>query len=167
MNAARPLLLACLFLLACSSSDDGSEPSHKAQSLLIGKWFMAGNVCNLGAVFNDESGYEIDVVCLLSDGTYGIEAEVGSYGATDNILDLVPELASCFLGDRNYTPYSLSYTVGANALRLATPSGLTVMDRISSDPAGLGTGTTGGGISARYGCAEDDGFVFGELEPVN
>ena len=163
------VIVACVALGACSA-ETGDDSASSSQSLLVGKWWVDGDVCNLAAVFWKEGKYEVDIICDLDDGSAGIEGESGSYAASDNVLDFVPEFASCFLEDRNYDPYSMSYTVEQNLLSLVTPSGVVVMDRLTSDPDALtdgsGNGPSGGAI-ASFGCVEEDGFYAGEVMPVN
>src|SRR5690606_16618802 len=105
--------LACLLIGGCSSSggDEESDADSEAQSKLVGKWILRGDVCDVGVVFWGEGKYEVDTVCPLTDGSYGIEAEGGSFGSGDGIVDFVPEFASCFSAGRDYSPYSMSFTV--------------------------------------------------------
>jgi hypothetical protein len=152
-------VITCFALGGCSSD---SKPSN--QSNLRGKWIVElDNYCFLGLVF-DGSSYEVDELCTLEDGSLGIEAEAGSYGASDDTIDFVPEVASCFLEDRDYDPYSLSYTVNSSVLRITAPGAVILLDKFSDDPNDVGVQ---GGAVARYGCSEADEFIFGELMPVN
>lgn len=153
------LLFALIATAGCSS-----DPDESPASSLKGKWMLdAGGYCIGGLTF-DGGTYEADLICSLESGSWGIEAEGGSYGASDTTIDFVPELASCFLPDRDYNPYSMKYSVSEDVLRLTTSTGLVTFDKISDDPNDLGPQ---GGAVAKYGCVEEDGFYAGEIMPVN
>ncbi|HEU5076317.1 MAG TPA: hypothetical protein VFU02_19125 [Polyangiaceae bacterium] len=153
------LAVLALAVMGCSS-----DPEESSSEKLRGKWMVElDEFCYLGATFND-GVYEVDVICSLESGGWGIEAELGSYGASDNTIDFVPEHASCFLPDRNYDPYTFSYSVNDDVLRLTTSGGLIMFDKFAEDPESPGPS---GGAVARYGCAEESAFIFGEIAPVN
>jgi hypothetical protein len=133
--------------------------------MLMGKWSadLAGGPaadCVIGGAFF-EKNYELDVICSLADGAFAVEAEVGTYTADGNTLISTPTHASCTLPDRNHDPSSLAYTVTSTTLRLVTPSGAIIFDKIDDDP-----NSVGGSATIRFGCIEAEGLIRSPIEPL-
>lgn len=155
-------LLGLAALAGCSGGDDDTEPNQA----LIGKWALdlpssPGDACGLAGVFW-ETKYEIDLICRLSDGSLGVEAEVGDYQADGKTLSTTPTHASCKQADRNHGPDSIAYGVSGSTLRIVTPSGAILLQKLTDDPNAVGTGTA----VIHFGCANDDAFVYAPVEAL-
>jgi hypothetical protein len=75
--------------------------------MLIGKWgadIPGSPDCVAGGSFFVNESYEADTICPLADGSYGIEAELGTYSADGSVIDLVPTQASCREPSRDHGP---------------------------------------------------------------
>jgi hypothetical protein len=152
------VVLFAVGVTACgSSSNDESDP----KDALIGKWGVdlpGSPDCVLGGVFNADGTYEADTICPLTDGSYGVEAEIGNFSADGKTIDFVPTAASCFETDRDHNPVSLGYTVTKTTLTLARPSGAIIMQRVND---------TGSGSSVvHFGCANTDKFAYSDIKPL-
>jgi hypothetical protein len=151
------LLALGLIACACSSDDAGDEP----KDALVGTWGVeipGSPGCVLGSTFAANGVYEGDTICPLDDGSYGVEAELGSYSANRNVIDFVPTQASCRQAGRDHGASSVHYSVTSKSLTLVLPSGALILEKLADGGAPSGV--------IHYGCANADGFVRSDLTPL-
>lgn len=138
-----------LAVLAGCGSDDVSDVDR-----LMGAWIATGNSasCAVAAVFGSErdNQVELDIICELEDGTIGLDAELADFTAADGVLELQTTHTTC-PGDVLEGPWTMGYEFVGDGLRLSSPSGLIVLERLDQSMPGTG--------AAQFGCFTDDGFV--------
>lgn len=132
-------------LLACGAGeDDGSDDR------LNGLWSaqVPDTFCIVGFSFEADR-YEYDLVCELNDGTFGLEAEVGSYETAGSRISFFPMQATC--PDISPAQQDFTYDIinSGQTLRLIDPTGVAVFDRVER------MASQGGGF-ARFGCFDNN-----------
>lgn len=142
----------CVIALCAGCGDDADEPR------LEGLWYFSSNTkqCDYAVVFEGDQ-YETDIVCTLESGAIGVEAEAGSFTHTDRQIVITPKLSSCH--DARDYPSTLAYEFLGERLRITTPTGVVVLERIEPTEATPGQFT--------YGCYDETGiFTPMTVEPI-
>lgn len=138
---------------ACSSA-----PTPKEQ--LEGMWATAPDAqgCIDVATFKD-SAIELDTSCLLSTGAVGLDAEVGSFAATDDTVSVAISQATCPTAKADAS-FTLSYSFLDGALRLIGANGGVSLTPFPSTPVAAG-------VAIKFGCWDGDekNFTPGPLAP--
>lgn len=122
---------------------------------LQGSWGLESDSCLLALTF-DGSQYEADVICTLTDGSIGLQAEAGTFTASGGTLTTTASHASCPLTASEVST-QLSYSFEGETLRLVTPSGILILARL--EPGG-------GSGAAIFGCYNAGLFTPREVTPV-
>jgi len=121
------------------------------------KWDLVySDGCVGGFNFDETGGYQHLYICGLTNGSFGVTMDAGSYAAVGGMLYIAAEKATC------PTPSSVSaqYTVAGGALTIVTPNGVLVFERNTSNGASF-TGTI------VYGCFDSTGaFTPSPLIPI-
>lgn len=137
----RLLAVACLVLgLGCGGGD---EPADALQ----GTWGLDVNAsCALASTFKGNV-VEIDFVCLLTDGSIGLEARVGTFTASDTTITTAITQATCPPAEvlRSET---FSYALDGSELTVVGTDGALVFQRVSD--------TGGGSGIVAFGCYDAD-----------
>lgn len=130
MNWKAGVLIAAA--LGCGGTQDGGGPvvTHPSDPL-VGTWALTSGSCVVGHTFTADAQYENDLVCQTANGSFGLQAETGSYTATPSRItftvakDTCPPPAKAYYVDYSIQAgrLSLVYSDGVEALVPYTPSG--------------------------------------------
>lgn len=150
---------------AWSSTDAYSAPDVYVPDAfvdpLIGTWIDQVDTNNVLRLKFDGTNYEVDSLSLLTDGTYGMRIDQGTYSLPNaTTVNLRLRSSTCqgvisFAGNAaNWT-----YTKSANSLSVTTSSAFLLFQRGTTSPTGMGI--------AALGCFKDDGtFIAHSSSPV-
>lgn len=148
---------ACAVAVVACGGDDKPSPEEQLQ----GTWVTEIDGCDYGVSFDDSDVYEIDFVCALQGGGYGVQAEVGKYSADDDTLRLTPTHSTCKAATG--MGGSGGYSIKGDTLTLVAKRGALQLLHIEESQK-QATGQNG---VAKFGCwNEDDTFTAGELEKL-
>jgi hypothetical protein len=137
------MCFAAVFAGGCGEDDAGPD--------LAGTWVLEGSPCVLGLVIDGRGPgtYETDFVCQLENGSFAVEADVGEYMATDDSITFRATRSSCAGSSKAGEVFTYEF-LDDNQLRLVSPEGLIVMNRVTGDdegPSAIG----------QFGCFAEDG----------
>lgn len=143
----RLCLAAVLATLGCGGCG-GGDP-------LVGTWALQLNSsCVVGYTFDDAHAYEIALICSLTSGGNGFQAEIGTYSKDAARLNFSIEKATC---SGKPTPYYVDYSIQSGPqLYMTFADGVEVLTPF--DPSGA--------AAATFGCFMADGFHAGPLAAV-
>lgn len=128
-------------LLALAGCDGGEGDALAGTS-----WGLdQGLYCAGGASFDRSHGYKIFHGCQLTDGSIGLNEEVGTYAIDGDHLSTYVHATTCPTEND-----SVLFTVTANNLTIQTPAAIIVFARSHAPPPD----TSG---LARFGCYDDAG----------
>ncbi len=137
---------------ACSSSSGGDSPSS-----IVGTWDYANASTNsgLGATFNSDGTYVLDLLRLTSGNAADAQAETGTYTVSGNTITTTPQKSSCPGPD---PVSSATYSFQGSNLELVQPSGIVVLQPDT---------TMASNIALAIGCFDSSGnFTAEPLAPV-
>ena len=121
-------------LIGCGGAGDGGDEIAN----LTGTWAVDLTAsCAAGFTFAPADEYEIDVVCSLTDGTIGMQAQVGVYVQTADALYFNPRASTC----AGTAPSAASYSVSGQRLTIVDSTGILTLQRLT--PSGAGAATFG------------------------
>jgi hypothetical protein len=122
---------------------------------LVGQWDLTdSNGCLRGLTITAGNAYEGDLICTLTDGTVGLDAELGAYSTSGNAITFNPSRASCADAVTN----TFNWSLNQNQLSIIGTNGVLVFQK---------TAPSNGNGSAVFGCYEADGlFHQMPLAPV-
>lgn len=125
-----------LLVTACGSSDGGSAPT------LDGTWqLQLANGCVATYAFKGEQWTD-NVLCELTNGSFGAEVESGAINKTADTIDFMPQSSSC-PAHAHASSAGYSFSSGQLALRFSDAT-------LVFKPAG--SSDTGTGIAIQNGC---------------
>lgn len=139
------ILLLTYALAACGSDDSDDNP-------LDGTWITRApgpDECFISYWF-DNNQYENNFVCVLEDERFAIEAEVGSFDASNGAVTFVPESSTCPDASADSSDYQYEFVNGRESLQLVADSWVLILDRVEDD------GMASGGAVAVFGCFDAD-----------
>ena len=135
-------MVVAMVLFGCGSD----EPS------INGNWYAEVNgACGIAATFVvSKSTYSIGMICSLSNGSFGMEMEVGDADfSVPGQVSLVPRKATCPTSD--HTSETDAYSFNGSSLVIVAPSGA-----VAFKP----NRESGGEGAVSFGC-----WTMGTLEP--
>lgn len=139
-------VVAILAVIGCGGGD--GDP-------LVGTWalqFASG--CVVGRSFAADHSYEVDLICPLTSGGFGLQVESGTYTKDSARLNFSAGRATCAVNPSHYyVEYSLQE---GPRLYLTFSDGVEVLTSFSPS----------GAAAATFGCFMTDGFHSGPLMPV-
>ena len=166
--------LAFLVLAGCGSSTPPVTTPDAAPDVLvadvftpdvfvdpvIGTWIDQIDTNSLIRFKFDGTNFEMDVLEVLTDGTYGMRIDQGTYSLTASSINARVKSSSCqgviaFAGNSA----TWSYTKSGNSLSVNTGTTYLVCQLATNPPTGMGI--------AAIGCFKADGtFVAHAASPV-
>lgn len=141
-------MLRRLVVVAALASACGEEGEDGPQDRLQGKWSVElANGCVEVVAFDDDA-MEVDVICELTDGGIGMWATTGTVATTDSTYDFKVTASSCTRVDQPNAPTreQASYSFQGKQLRITTPQGTLLLDKVADNQEAPG------GAFAEFGC---------------
>lgn len=121
---------ACVLVIGCGDKDDPADA-------LQGTWGLDVNTsCALASTFEGKV-VEIDFICLLTDGTLGVEARVGTFAATDTSITTTITHATC-PPEEVLRSETFTYKLNGPELTAVGAGGALVFQRVPDTSGGSG-----------------------------
>jgi len=161
----RRIILALAFtVIGCGSTEPAPEATPDAaaplSSQLVGKWTRQINDTAAERLIFDGTNFEDDIVAQLTDGTFGMEIDQGTYSVTTTGKVAMKLTMSSCQGVKPITNTSQTWTVTREGTALTVNTGTQFITyQLKTDPP-TGTG------SAKIGCMMSDGFTAHASAPV-
>lgn len=138
------IVAACAVAGGCGGGSS-KTPAEKLQ----GSWRASqSDGCAIGVIFKDHDEYESIYACELDDGSFGYESYRGHFFVDGDSFTWTTEESSC--PDADTADEDVDFEFAGKKLRLATPGGVTLMERIPESQRGT--------ASAEYGCFDEDDY---------
>lgn len=146
--------IGVLVLVGCGASQESGGPAIlPPPDPLLGTWALTSGSCVVGHTFATGAQYETDLICQTASGSFGLQAEIGSYTATASRITFTVLKDTCAPAAKGYY---VDYTLQPGRLSLVYSDGIEVLAPIT--PSGTSIGS--------FGCWSMGVFTPGQLVPV-
>ena len=135
-------------LNACGGEENSISPDDRLQGI----WGVESTEYECVHMFYFEDGFfEMMEVCELDSGRYVAESYFGNYILNEAGTSIVMNVKKSSCADTKRT-WSASVGFPADNLRLTTPNGVMLLERVSNQNADTG------GAAVEFGCFDEDGY---------
>jgi hypothetical protein len=150
MAAALLSVMATAGCLLPVDGGDNMPPPEMTDGRLLGNWLLTrADGCGVGMVFS--SSYTLNIGCVLTDGTVGVQTERGGYGARTGALTFTPSATSC--PSANLLQGTYGYSTDSSSLTITGSDAALVFTRATASGSGV----------ARFGCWSGTTFTTHEV----